>query len=399
MNLFEMINDLYKNDRGYWDYYDGITVNPIQYPKKSNEFINEFFSLGSKEWVLGNKFHDAEDDSLILRNSHTTKVFFIGIYLQQKLNKYLSINAGVGTNYPFSYLWYLSCLFHDFGYRFEEKRIKLDCFRRLEQKSIKRSYNSRLDYYRIIGTAIKFVTPNIPINNRCYLEMATIRNVKKSKKPYKMCNRQCNGIITFSNNKQILNSYYINAVKNNYFKYRIFEHNRIDHGIAGADYMYCKLIQNYRIQYSKMHECENPMEFTDANNRHYNCEQFKIFAYISDCIACHNIWKAPKDSEELYQKYELEALIGENFKIVSYENNPLLFILCLADSIEPTKKIKNIDESEILKNIELEYCVEANKLKVLINKKLNTNNQCRNYIENLKSIEDWIDIKIEVILI
>jgi hypothetical protein len=163
--------------------------------------------------------------------------------------------------------------------------------------------------------------------------------------------------------------------------------------------MYYKLVENYRRKCSRLQTWENPMNFIDENNRHFHCEHFKIFAYICDCIACHNIWKAPMGKEELYKKYKLEPLIGENFKIVSYKDNPLLFILCLADSIEPTKKINDMDELEVLRNIEFEYCVEVNRLIISIKKELNTNYKCREYIENLKNIESWIDIKVAVKLV
>ena len=210
MNLFEIINRLQMNERDYWDYYQGITVNPIASPQRANEFINEFFTLGSKEGIFQNQFINDENDRVIIEHTtHTIKTFFIGIYLQQQIDRYLSINSSVGTNYPFSYLWYLSCLFHDYGYRFEQKPLTESDYTRiagLEERSIKRFYNTRLDYYKVLKTKIGIVAPNIPIKKMCYLantfSVSAIRNENKLRRPYELCNKQCNGIITFSNGKE-----------------------------------------------------------------------------------------------------------------------------------------------------------------------------------------------------
>ncbi|MBX4270332.1 hypothetical protein [Clostridium estertheticum] len=406
MNLYEMINDLYKDDKNYWDYYHGITINPVTNPEKAYDFINEFFSLGSKGDIF-HKFGENEKGKLVLgHNSHTIKVFFIGIYLQQRLDRNLSIECNMGSNYPFSYLWYLSCLFHDYGYRYEQQTLSksdFDKMKRCCEGNAHRYYNSRLNYYRILRTGIRFVSPNLPLKGRCYISNGFSKGINKNKqesiKNNDICNKQCKGTIVFSNNTRILESHYSNRIKNNYLKYIMFEYQHIDHGISGADYMYFKLVENYRDKCRITCNLDDLTNFEDEYNRHFNCEQFKIFAYISDCIASHNIWKAPEDSVGLYEKYQLESLTGENFKIVSYNDNPLLFVLCLADSIEPTKKINNVSETEVLENIEFEYCTEANKLKVSINNELSKNPKCTEYIGNLENLESWIDIKIEVILV
>jgi hypothetical protein len=402
-----MINNLYRNGQSYWDYYQRITINPVSNPERACEFINEFFSLGSKRHIFTNKYTLNEIGNLVLEhNAHTIKVFFIGVYLQQQLDRELSINSIIGLNYEFSYLWYLSCLFHDYGYIYEQQTISESDYVRMKklcEKNTPRYYNFRLNYYRILQTEIRFVSPDLPFKNKCYLSkgFSIIRNInaKKPKKINDICAKQCKGRILFSNGTYINESHYSNKIKNNYLKYIIFEHNHIDHGISGADYMYFKLTEIYREKCIKLTNHENSMNFIDENGRYFNCEQFKIFAYISDCIASHNIWKAPEGSEEIYKKYQLDSLIGERFKIVSYRDNPLLFILCLSDSIEPTKKINNVSEREVLENIEFEYCSKVNKLKVSITKRLSENLKCKEYIENLENLKSWIDIKIEVTLV
>lgn len=409
MNLFEMINNLHNNDTDYWDYYRGITVNPVKYPQRAYEFINEFFTLGSKDHIFRNEFDHNDNGNLVIEhNAHTIKVFFIGIYLQKQLERELSIYSNAGTNYPFSYLWYLSCLFHDYGYRYEQKilsELHYAKMERAEEKYIGGFRNFRLDYYKILHAGIGFVSPDLPFRSKCYLSnrfsfsIARNKTIQRTTRINDDCTRMCEGAIAFSNGTNINQSHYSNKTKNNYLKYIMFEHKHIDHGISGADYMYFRLVENYRKKSSTLQPWESPMNFIDNNYRHFNCEQFKVFAYIADCIACHNIWKAPKNSENLYEKYQLESLIGEKFKIVSFKNNPLLFVLCLADSIEPTKKINNIDEVEVLKNIEFDYCAQINELKVYVTKELSKNDKCKEYIENLMKLKDWLDIKVIITLV
>ena len=45
-----------------------------------------------------------------MRNLHTVNVFFIGVYLQRKIDKNLKIKSRSSENYKFSYIWYLLCL-------------------------------------------------------------------------------------------------------------------------------------------------------------------------------------------------------------------------------------------------------------------------------------------------
>jgi len=339
-------------------------------------------------------------------DSHTIKVYFIGVLLQQIIDRNLSIRSELDTNYPFNYLWYLCCLFHDYGYRFEKQPLSemhYSRMRKINTLNKQRFRNFRLEYYRILNADIKFVSPNLPFKKKCYLSSSLNKSRKKmGNQPIEIseiCNNQCNGYIYLSNGKIVEKNHYSNRIKNNYFKYIIFERNHMEHGISGADYLFFKLAENYRNKCNELANRADSVDFIDEFNRRFHCEQFKIFAYIADCIACHNIWKAPEGSEELYKAYQLESLISEQFKIVSYEDNPLIFILCLSDSIEPTKKINDLSESEVLKNIDFDYCNKYNKLKVLISKEMSKNIKCEEYIKSLNTLESWIDIKMEVILV
>lgn len=94
-----------------------------------------------------------------------------------------------------------------------------------------------------------------------------------------------------------------------------------------------------KYKFKAMQECNSTPQLSDFEylDRHFCSEQLVIFSYIADCILSHNIFKQPTDGRQVYEAYELKSLYSENFKKISFENNPLLYILAVTDSIEPTK--------------------------------------------------------------
>ena len=82
-------------------------------------------------------------------------------------------------------------------------------------------------------------------------------------------------------------------------------------------------------------------------------------SYISDCILSHNIFKQSAETRDLYEKYKLFDLLEENFKKISYESNPLLYILGVSDTIEPIKVYqkhnKSLSAQVIADAINIEY--------------------------------------------
>ena len=43
-----------------------------------------------------------------------------------------------------------------------------------------------------------------------------------------------------------------------------------------------------------------------------------------------------------YVDYSLNCLLPDRFRLISYKDNPLLFILCVADTVEPSKRFADI---------------------------------------------------------
>ena len=83
----------------------------------------------------------------------------------------------------------------------------------------------------------------------------------------------------------------------------------------------------------------------------------------------------------------------ERFRLISYKENPLLFILCVADTIEPSKKFIEYSNEDVLKLISIEYNASNNFLHVEVDEKLYASTAGKEYVSSIKSLEQWCDIK------
>lgn len=394
MNLYSKIKrELHENPA--WNYYGHTVCNPLHSQEDAKKFVLDYFEAGSKEKVLSSWNVSSNDKGRLFREIHTVNVFFIGVYLQSIIGVCtIKSNRKVAGNYEFPYLWYLTSLGHDLGYMYE---TKTDIVEKLDGELLnENSGRYRLLVCKALGFDIKKMAPNLPIDNRtCYGKACNFGRVPCT---YKPCYNLCKGCIEFNNNIKIKKSWCGINIKENYFKYRIKEFGCIDHGIAGADMLYSNLIDNYIEKYKS----DNGicfMEFTDDKDRSFSCEQFKIFAYISDCIACHNIYKADKERIDLYKKYGLEKLLPDNYKKISYEKNPLLFILCLADTLEPSKRFESVEMIKVLEQIDIEYSY-GQYLRVKINESLTYNSGFEKYKKDIEGLTEWMEIgniKVEIV--
>ena len=116
------------------------------------------------------------------------------------------------------------------------------------------------------------------------------------------------------------------------------------------------------------------------------------YAYISDCIISHNIWFGKGKYIPKYKNYGLEELIESNAEKVSINNNPLLFMLGVIDTIEPVKFFNNFNPKYVLKNIDIDIEDKLIKIKV-------SNSAIFNYLEwfkKIKSMEEWLEVYIKI---
>ena len=177
----------------------------------------------------------------------------------------------------------------------------------------------------------------------------------------------------------------------------------LDHGIVGADEFFSRLVVNYVKEYRVMAAedffRESIYEFHNERGLHFCSEQIKLFAYIADCIASHNMYKAADDDKECiakYMEYSLNCLLPDKYQLISYKDNPLLFILCVADTIEPSKRFTNYHNEDVLNLISIEYNSSDNSLYVEIDEKLYDSEAGHSYVSDIDELETWCDIKTNV---
>lgn len=68
--------------------------------------------------------------------------------------------------------------------------------------------------------------------------------------------------------------------------------------------------------------------------------------------------------------FSLNCLLPDEFEPISYKDNPLLFILCVADTIEPSKRFMNYHNEDVLNLISIDYNKNTNLLYVEIDEEL-----------------------------
>lgn len=231
MTLKEIYNTILSNPNN-WKYYSQMDV-PREYNVESlfgleenaRCFIESYFQSGDKLPVL----YDEHVLGMNGRWTHTLSVFLLGIVISKLLN--IDILENINGNRKYLYHWYLTCLYHDYGYTIENKSNEYIPF-----KCTIRSLFDRL-------------------GGKHYLRMK-------------------NGDAEFSN-----------LVRHKYHNFCI-ERNFINHGIIGGLLLYSHLLENL---YNKISQHDGIKDFYE-NGLHYSINQKKDFAICADAIIAHNIW-------------------------------------------------------------------------------------------------------------
>jgi len=242
----QYINKLNQKD---WNYnfinYDTILENPFNGKISHSNFIKNYFKYSGKKEVM-NSFPILNNE--IKYSIHSNSIFFLGILLFNntniKKNYFTKINKAGYHEFPF--IWFLTCLFHDFGKHLEKDK---DLLKKISD------IDMLINKFNIEYCLLDKNVPNIHI-------------------------------ILFNNIRQ-------------YFKYRRVIHKKIDHGIVAGIYLFDRLIKN-RIKKEK--------EKTDNYKWHKELEN--QYALASSAIATHNIWLPKDKTVSNYLKFEMNSLIN-----------------------------------------------------------------------------------------
>lgn len=267
------------------------------------------------------------------REAHTVSAFFLGILLKEKLKLSVKSIPKVCKDYKknFIYFWSMICLSHDLTFWLENNEKYIN-----KCKTIK-------DFCEIF---------NIEYN--------------------------------------LIDSSKFGNLFENYYNYIIEKKGKLDHGVTCGIMLYDQLMK----QHAKYTKISTEAVCFLREPWKYN-KKFKDYALkISETIARHNLWVSGSHNEDLYREYQLFDLIpsNANFKRVSYsEQDSLLFLLGLVDTLEPikccTRKQKSRNVYDILKNVNIQ-CNNRNKSISIESEKYIS----KETLDDWKNMEQWLDL-------
>jgi hypothetical protein len=95
---------------------------------------------------------------------------------------------------------------------------------------------------------------------------------------------------------------------------------------------------------------------------------------------------------KLVEKYGLKQLTLPYAQPIQFNRNPILFILALADTLEPIKTCSDLDISplDVLNNIECEF----NYKQIILSFK--SNNMFNKMIGKINGLNNWLDVNIKI---
>ena len=308
------------------------------------EFIKNYLRDGGKLSLIAKEKEIFATESFRMRCEHMRSLFLLGVYCYDNIanmrkaidnliekvfrnacedNKKIGVRDGndistIPTPYnqeslttellrkDFLYMWYLICLYHDIGYVYERNALP----------------------------------PEQIFPNDIFAQHKTVAGIPSS---------------------------YFNSI-DRYYRLRRFtpllgSRPCVDHGIYGGMRFY-KTLQS-------LHSSSNIQvaEFGDNDGLLWGKPIFDNYIVpAAYCIACHNMFKAfvGSRSAQKYLSIDLEDLIiAHGTSDILPSTHPLLFLLCLLDSIEPVKifagdnPTTSADVDQILERCELQTGNEA----------------------------------------
>ena len=372
MNLYEQLRADMAENSEFWNCDEPDFVELFQNEDAVRGFIFRFLKKHVGEAVTEHLYqHEYKEQAM--KNAHTVYVFFLGAMFRNIFDDELAIESKVVKPYTFAYLWSLISMGHDIGYLYEmnSRRFRAipECWHSVYFKNvININNNIRLPWYRSHGLYIYYTVPGISrhkVNGNCCLIS---------------CEFECERPIVFSNQTVLKRYRYSNRMKDDFFRYQWNENGILDHGIVGADVLYSGLLEWYILNYRKSNKIFQ--SFENEWGEHFCCEQLNIYIYIANCVAGHNIGIA---TDRKWAKGKM-----------SYKEDPLLFLLCIADIIEPSKRLKDFTAEEIFKGIAIHYNKDRRKLFVEVSSYIAEVSYGKLYMQDILRLSEYCEIRIFV---
>ena len=300
MTLEELYAEAIGNEK-LWNYYSddyayAKTRIEFAYSKLNSysdckKFIDAYLHRGGKGDI---PYAKNIEELLPSRVKHIVSCFFLGsifyikcLRIRKSIESSLQITrTSESTSGNFSYLWFLTCLFHDLGYAVEDHK-----------RTSKKENDMYNDYLKELPS-----------------------------RPY--------GIPTLYN-KKTLKSYSL---------LRACQHSCYDHGIVGGISLFHDLCIYRRRMVESFGEKHDGLYWGKELEKHFGFVSWVIACHNIWMINEHSTDVAA------YKFFGLNNLIIKDsyqdiFKYsISSEKNPFLFLFCLVDSIEPIKVMESTDK-------------------------------------------------------
>ena len=293
-------------------YYNGMNRCYEELPD-AKKYILHYFKIGEKLQCW-------EDLPILkdMRYKHMFSLFLFGLYcydnircIREAVNAYMkqllsrkdmTDPDGINLRWEFLYFWFLITLYHDVGSTQEEKEIRVTKIKQWEDKN-------SFSLYKIISMYPDVVNSGLSGVPRCYIDRAE--------------------------------KYFIE------FRGKI--QRKHDHGFYAAVDFFEKM--------SSLHGKE-----IIINGKHFSPDILKWQVYpVALSILMHNIWtKFTTDQETnekgFYEKNMPELITEPGKPLIDLNHHPFLFLLTLADTIEPIKMFSRgrVNFNEILHYITIE---------------------------------------------
>ena len=329
MNLYDIyINILSDNEKWNPTFKSDIEheIDTIfNYPRSYN-FIVELLWGDSNLRPLVFDINKIKNCVSQLRINHTISLYLLGIAIAETIGfeRFDLPNWDSNPRRNFLHHWLAVCLFHDIGYAVE-------------------------DYY---------------INEK----LTDVRSLD--------CLSQVLGL-----------SYRLDLLKNSnllrkYYDYRIKERKKADHGIVGAMILYDSLMtaneKKKNIEGTAIIFSEKPITGNSI---------LRAIELFSNSIAKHNMWFAPEGKEKMYSDYGLNEIVPkkDGSHLISFDQDSMLYLLCLADTIEPLKIHQDMVILEALQQVDIE--IEMNDKAVIV---LSIKGECSDVLSKMSTLTKWL---------
>lgn len=322
-----------------WSYY-GKDAPDINEKWKNNhdayDFLKNYFDFGGKSKVFEDEYLTQHEKYIKDRSCHIISTYLLGIMIAEFFQIYTDKRDR--NNMNFKYRWFLSCLYHDVGYAYENK---FDCSRltTVRDRGIDGFVNEfNLEYVDDIEFK-PFIREEVDLYLRCRADC-------RKSKPV------------------------------------------IDHGIAGGLMLYEKLRKQFEKAWMKRDNSKDSRQSfyvrhsTGNRTLHYSEDHFEEYAEAANTIIAHNIWISTL--KDYITKYGNDRMLRDYTPIGL--DNQICFILSIADTIEPLKRDFKYIDKVYIEGItgQKGFCISTDA------------DTFSDLYCNIKKLEDWIEVSVEV---